>query len=101
MSRKDAVVLASRTLVLLMAVWALAEASSLPESLLSFLRYSNQEPASSTAAQYWRHYHLITLGFLVTRITGFSFLARWLYKGGSDVEQLLLPSASQESAGPN
>jgi hypothetical protein len=101
MSTKDAVVLAGRTLALLMAVWALGEASSLPESLLRSLRYSYQEPALSAAVQYWRHYHLIALGFLVTRIIGFSLLARWLYKGGPDVEQLLLPSASQESAGPN
>jgi hypothetical protein len=41
MSRKDAVVLASRTLALLLTVWALAEAGNLPASLHSFLRYMN------------------------------------------------------------
>ena len=101
MSRKDAVVLASRALALLMAVWALSEASSLPGSALSFLHYSNQEPGSPVAVQYWRHYHLVTLGFLVTRIVGFSFMARWLYKGGPEVEQLFLPLKSQESSGQN
>jgi hypothetical protein len=89
MSRKDAVVLASRTLALLLTVWALSEASGLPGSLYSFLHYINQEPGSSTATQYWLHYHLITLGFLVTRIVGFSLMARWLYQGGPDVEQLV------------
>ena len=51
MSRQDAVVLASRTLALLLAVWALVEASYLPASLHSFLRYANQEPGSSTITQ--------------------------------------------------
>jgi hypothetical protein len=98
MSRKDALALASRTLALLLAVWALSEASYLPESLHSFLRYINQEPGSSNQIQYWRHYHLIGLGFLITRIVGFSLMARWLYKGGPEVEELLLRTASQENA---
>ncbi len=37
MSRKDAIVLASRMLALLLTVWALAEVSNLPASLFSFL----------------------------------------------------------------
>jgi hypothetical protein len=101
MSRKDALVLASRTLALLLAVWGLAEASYLPECLHSFLRYINQEPGSSTGIQYLRHYYLIRLGFLVTRIVGFSLMARWLYKGGPEVEELLLYPAPQENAVQN
>ncbi len=101
MSRKDAAVLASRALALLMAVWALSDASSLPGSALSFLHYSSEEPWSSAAAQYWRHLHLVSLCFLVTRIVGFSFLSRWLYKGGSDVERLFLPSELEERADHN
>jgi hypothetical protein len=101
MSRKDALVLASRTLALLLTVWALGEASGLPESLHSFLRYINQEPGSSTGIQYLRHYYLIRLGFLVTRIVGFSLMARWLYKGGPEVEELLLYPAPQENAVQN
>jgi hypothetical protein len=98
MSRKDAVVLASRTLALLLTVWALAEASYLPASVHSFLRYINQEPGASTAVQYWRHYYLITLSFVATRMVGFALLARWLFKGGPEVEELLSPPASHENA---
>jgi hypothetical protein len=47
MSRKDAVTVASRTLALLLVVWALADASSLPEIIYSSLRYINHEPVSS------------------------------------------------------
>jgi hypothetical protein len=101
MSRKDAVVLASRVLALLFAVWALGEASYLPEFLHSFRHYVNLEPESSNAIQYWRHYYLIRLSFLVTRMIGFSLMARWLYKGGPEVEELLLHPAPQENAVQN
>ena len=101
MSRKDAVVLASRTLALLLTVWALAEASYLPASLYSFLRYTNQGPGASTAVQYWRHHDFITLSFIVTRMVGFALLAKWLFKGGPEVEDLLSPRTSQEIAVQN
>jgi hypothetical protein len=90
------VVLASCTLALLLTVWALAEASSLPLSLHSFLRYINQEPGASTAVQYWRHSYFISLSFIVTKMVGFALLARWLFKGGPEVEELLLPRMLQE-----
>jgi hypothetical protein len=98
MSRKDALVLASRTLALLLAAWALADLCYLPGIVHSFRHYVNREPDSSTSIEYWRHHYLVSLGFLVTRIVGFSLLSRWLFKGGSEVEELLLPSESQESA---
>ncbi len=98
MSRRDAVMLASRTLALLLVVWALTEVSYLPGVVHSFLRYSNREPGVSASIEYWRHYYLISLGFVVTRIVGFSLLARWLYAGGADIEELLLPSSSPESS---
>ena len=55
MSRKDALVLASRGLALLFAVWALGEMSYVPEFLHSFRHYINLDPASSSV-QYLRHY---------------------------------------------
>ena len=100
MSRKDAVLLASRTLALLLTVWALVEASYLPANMHSFLRYVNQEPGASTAIQFWRHYDLISLSFNVTRMIGFSLLAKWLFKGGPEVEELLSPGP-HESARQN
>jgi hypothetical protein len=92
MSRKDAVVLAARTLAALLTVWALTDVSYLPERLHSFLYYLSQEPPSSASIQHLRHYYLIGLGFLVVRIVGYSLLARWLYKSGPEVEELLLPA---------
>jgi hypothetical protein len=97
MSRKDALVMASRALALLFAVSALVEASYLPEFLHSFRHYNNLEPGSSMAIQYWRHYYLIRSSFLVARIVGFFLLARWLFKGGPEVEELLLRSDPEEN----
>jgi hypothetical protein len=73
-SRKDAVLLASRTLAVLLTVSALADVSYVPERLHSFLHYLNYE-SSSAATEYMRHYYLIALGFLVTRIIGFALMA--------------------------
>ena len=100
MSRKDALVLASRALALLFATWALGEVSYVPESLHSFCHYINLDPGSS-ATQYLRHYYLLRLSFLVTRIIGFSLMARWLYKSGPEVAELLLPAAIEEASGGN
>ena len=42
--------------------------------------------------EYMQHFHLIDLCFLVARIIGYSLLAWWLFKGGEEVSELLLPS---------
>jgi hypothetical protein len=97
MSRKDAVVLASRTLATLLIVWTLTDVSYLPEYLHSFLHYFN-EAAVSTAIEYQRHYYLVRIGFLATRVIGYSLMARWLYKGGPEIEELLLPESEQDAA---
>jgi hypothetical protein len=97
MSRHDAVVLTSRALSVIFLVWALSEVSALPEVLHSFLHYIDQVPGSASSIGYWRHYYLIRLGFLVVRIVGFSLMASWLYKGGREVEEMLLPSGLQEN----
>lgn len=98
MSRKEAVVLASRSLAMFVTIWALTEVSYLPGALHSFLRYSNRIADSSATKQYWHHYHLIALGFLVTRIVGYSLTARWLFKAGPEVEELLLPAVEEAPA---
>ena len=96
MSRKEAVSLASRALAMLMTVWALTEVSHLPSTLYSYLRYTNEQSMAS-ANLYWRHQYLIQLGFLITRIIGYSLTAVWLFKGGSEVQELLLPATEEHS----
>ena len=104
MSRKDALLLASRGLAVLLTLWALAEVSYLPEFAHSFLHYIRYERTSSTSMgylDYMRHYYLIRLAFLITRIIGYSLMARWLYKGGPDIEDLLLPAPPEDNAVQN
>ena len=98
MPRKDAVLLASRTLALLLTVWALSEMSYLPERLYSLLHYVNEVQSSSIALQYWRHHYLLELGFLAARIIGFLLMAFWLRNCGSEVQQLLLPVESEKGS---
>jgi hypothetical protein len=96
MSREDFVVLASRTLAVLMMVWALTDLSYLPGSIYAFAHYASVELSSASSTQYYRHANLISLGFLLVRIVGCSLLARWLFKGSSEVFELLLPTTVQE-----
>ena len=98
MSRMDAIVLASRALAVLFVVSALVEASYLPERLYSFLHYIDQGPGPAALMEYRRHYYLIRAGFLVTRMVGYFLIARWLYKGGPEVEELLFGAPPQETS---
>ena len=101
MSSKDAVVLASRTLATLLIVWALVEVSYLPEISHSLLHYANQEPSSSAWTQYQHHHYLLEIGFRIARIVGFALMARWLHKGGPEIEELLLPASPEENVAQN
>jgi hypothetical protein len=98
MSKKDAVIIASRALSVVLTIWALAEISALPEMVYAFRHYAEQLPTSSAYVDYWHHHYLMGLGFLITRIIGYSLMARWLYKGGPEVMELLLPAAPHEEA---
>jgi hypothetical protein len=99
MSREDFVILASRTLAVLMMVWALTEVSYVPTTVHSFLHYSNLDIVShSPGSQYYKHSELISLCFRFFRIVGFSLLARWLFKGDHEVFDLLLPTTGRKIA---
>ncbi len=95
MSKRDAVVLASRTLALLLLVWTFSEFCSLPELLLSYIHYAHYEPATAFV-DYMRHYHLALLTVHVAKIIGFSVLAFWLHDAGPGVAEMLLPSEADK-----
>ena len=98
MSRKDAAVVASRTLALLLIVWALADVSYLPEYLHSFIHHLHQESVLTTAHGYSYNYYLIRLSTDVVRIFAFSLMAWWLFQDGPKVEKLFWPAAPEEAA---
>jgi len=98
MSMKDAVVLASRTLALLLAVWALSELSNLPDRVYSYLHHAADVSVLAPAGGYWFHYYLMSLGFSIVRLVGFSLTARWLFRGGPEVVEFLLPASAEDVA---
>jgi hypothetical protein len=91
MSRNEAVVLGARLLGSLLTVWALSELLSVPTEVYSLLRDSSQGSVFSTTNQYWLHRDAMVLGFTIVRFVGFSLTARWLYRGGPEVADFLLP----------
>ena len=97
MSRKEAVLMTSRALSILLTIWALSEVSYLPEFVNSYLHY-DVGTTTSAYIEYMHHYYLLRLGFLITRIIGYFLMARWLHKGGPGIEELLLPSTPDQTA---
>ena len=95
MSRREAVVLASRTLAVLLTTWVLVSLSYLPTEVVSLVHHP-PEAIPSAANLYWRHYYSIQLSFAVVRIIGLSLFARWLFRCGPEVEEALLPAASRD-----
>lgn len=95
MSREDYVRLAGRALGFFVLLWFLTELTYLPEYALSFLHYLAIAQLSTADSQsyysYERSLHLFTFGFLVTRIIGLAYLSWWLFRGGAEVVNLLLP----------
>lgn len=96
MTRREAIVLGSRLLATLMTIWALTEVCYLFPEVHSFARYAPEMTTSSSAVEYWRHHYLIEIGFTVTRIIGYSLMSVWLYKGGPEIDELLLPIDMRE-----
>jgi hypothetical protein len=98
MSRTEAITLASRTLALLLIVWALTEVAALPAYFHSYIYYSRHSASSSNLEylRYMSHYYFIYIGFCITKIIGYFLLARWLFKGGPEVVLMLLPPTSEE-----
>lgn len=97
MTRKEGILLFSRTLVVYLILWALTDFSYVPQVVFSFVHWSRQTASSGSA--YYRRLDLISLILHATRIVGFFILARWFHKCGPAVESLLLPNQSQEAEG--
>lgn len=100
MSRPEATVLASRTLGLLLIVWALVDLSYLPRDAYSYVHYINLE-AKSAGAVLYRHYYLLDITFRITRIVGLFLMGSWLRQCGPDVQRLFWPGESEASPETN
>lgn len=96
MSRNEAVTLGARLLALLLTIWALSDLLYVPTEAYSVLHHSYQGSVLSISqvSEYWHHYYAMVLGFTFVRVIGFGLTARWLYRGGQEVVEFLLPTES-------
>ena len=87
MTRRDAILLASRALALYLIAWALNDLSYLPESVLSF-RHNTSVLYSNN---YLRTYYGVAIVVRVLRSTALFLTAAWLYRCGGRVQAYFLP----------
>ena len=86
MSKREAVVLASRVVALYLLCWAVSDIMHLPQEIMSFRHHG-------TAAAHdwlWSAYR-VELTFYVVRIVGLFIVAEWLIKCGAGVYRYFLP----------
>ncbi|SRR6266700_7739207 len=88
MTKREAVLLASRALSLYLLCWGLSDLSYVPRLLFSFAHHS----AVATSRDYLWGYYLIDLVFHAIRIVALFAAASWLYKCGPRVEGFFLPT---------
>lgn len=98
MSRRDAVVLASRTLAMLLLIWTFADLSYLPEELHSFRHYLSGE-AGASLYEHMQYHYLLLIAFRLVRALGFLLIVIWLRRCGPEVMELLLPVEQQDVPG--
>jgi hypothetical protein len=97
MTRKDAVVLASRAFALYLIAWGLSDLTYVPQSLLSLRHHSSVLFTND----YWWTYYSVALLFHVVRIAALFVTAGWLYRCGHRVEAFFLPSEESDTVGRN
>lgn len=83
MTRKDAVLLASRAFALYSIVWGLTDVTILPQVLFDLHR-------SLIGSSTWTYYRIDATFYLV-RIVGLFAAAVWLLKAGQGIQNFLLP----------
>jgi len=90
MSRKELVLIISRTFALFLFTWAFAELSYLPERLFSLIHHIGQ---GSVLAKYdyWSSYYVVVTSFLVVRILAFLLAAGSFWRCGPRVQALFSP----------
>ncbi len=99
MTKKEAVVLASRALALYLICWGLIDATYLPQVLLDVHRHWNYSsvPVREIRPDYYLTYHIVQLVLYLFRIAALLLTARWLTKHGEAVHKYFLPPEASEN----
>lgn len=93
MTKREAVVLASRAVALYLICWAVSDITHLPQEIMSFRHHG-------TAAAHdwlWSVYR-VELTFYVVRIVALFVTAEWLIKCGDGVYRYFLPLERESQA---
>ena len=88
MTKREAVVLASRALALYLICWALSDVTHLPQVVFSFRHHSSV----LVTHDYWWNYYRIELTFYLVRIVALFVTAGWLIKPGEGIYRYFFPS---------
>ena len=90
MSRKEAVLLITRTLSVYLVIWALTDLTYIPQNLFALADHASL--TAIVSENYLRNYDLIYRAFLFIRIVALFAAANWFYSCGTKVEHFFFPS---------
>ena len=88
MTKREAILIASRAFALYLICWALTDVTYLPQTFFSLHHRSS---ALITHDYLWTYYRLEATSLLV-RIAALLVTATWLLKGNKGVENFFLPA---------
>ena len=95
MQKKDVILTASRSLALLLRVWALVDVMALPEHLFSLVHYRALDNATAYDG-YMSHLYLIEVLTISLRIIALLAMAESIWRCGPKVERFFsLPTTPQ------
>jgi len=98
MSRRDAVLIASRGFAIYMAVWASVEVTYLADNLHSLFHHLSQRSVLATQ-DYWTNYYVLRTALNVVRMLGLFLGAIFFWRCGPRVEALFAPQEAPAAPG--
>ena len=94
MTKKEAVMLASRALALYLICWGLSDVIYLPQLALDLQRHWHR--SSVLMPDYWWTYYRVGMVMHLVRILALFAAAGWLLKCGKTVQRFFLSSEAAE-----
>jgi len=89
MSRKEAVLLITRTISVYLLIWALTDLTYIPQNLFALAHHASL--TAIVSENYLRNYDLIYLAFRFIRIVALFAAANWFHSCGTKGEHFFFP----------
>jgi hypothetical protein len=98
MSRKEAVLLVSRTLSILQLIYAMMELTYLPVRFASLFHHTTRINLLGPSGydDYWSGYYRVDIAFLFARVTICLVVAFLFWNCGPRIERMLLPNPEEQ-----